>query len=827
MELFAATSPPAQPLSKKHKKMLESTFARALKFNSEHEPAGSPKGGQFARKQINTPEFKAWFGDSKVVTSDGKPLVVYHGTGADFDTFDPSKQGENYGFDAGIGFHFSQRFEEAEQAASDYANPQPTGPYADYDRMMRLERDEYANQLEDPNYEPYTGNGEVLMPVYLSIKNPLVVQADRFDRASAWWDSVDKQSYVAEAKALGHDGIIIHSDYHDVGAISRAGYDRETWEIDESARDKALPIIEAHDAAFRVKDNIFIVFEPEQIKSAIGNTGTFNPKDRRITKLSRALKFNPNHEPAGSPKGGQFARSQTSSENFKRWFRDSKIVDENGNPLKVYHGTPSRPSESNNRYVREEAGEDKPYPQFDTFITEGGGVTDSGWLGRGTYFTPDPQYAEEFGDVLMPVYVSMQKPFVIFDDSTNSPANNLRFLQSLQGLKGLPEEFKLDLSLPEPETYGFNGEFKQYYHLDTTSDGKVTLLSNDSPDQKYPATIAASGATVEEAIFKKKYGEKYWGFLLHTVKEIGNSEFTQILKDNGYDGVVQMREPYTHLGEKGWKIAEVLIFEPNQAKSAIGNSGAFDPNDDRITKMPTNRTNLFSVLKANPHHEPAGSPKGGRFAKKPSQATTTPAAVEQVSVHPITEGVEAGQVIHLRDPITGDTMVAFHGTAEAAIESIRKNGLIPKQGRGADTWAAEQGAADLAKDLTPEQGGFGPPRELSVYITPDEMTAQVFASLAAQVNKNCRPILLRLEMPTEVVMAHTVPDEKAKNSFRFAGKIPPEWITDVAVMQPLHNPFTKDEVIAGHPPEEEEVVKAATTVLWAVVLTSTEQDQPK
>lgn len=39
------------------------------------------------RFSVRTPEFKAWFGDSKVVDENGKPLVVYHGTIADFDSF--------------------------------------------------------------------------------------------------------------------------------------------------------------------------------------------------------------------------------------------------------------------------------------------------------------------------------------------------------------------------------------------------------------------------------------------------------------------------------------------------------------------------------------------------------------------------------------------------------------------------------------------------------------------------------------------------------------------------------------------------------------------
>jgi hypothetical protein len=34
-----------------------------------------------------------------------------------------------------------------------------------------------------------------------------------------------------------------------------------------------------------------------------------------------------------------FIENQTESDDFKSWFKDSKIVDEQGNPLVVYHGT--------------------------------------------------------------------------------------------------------------------------------------------------------------------------------------------------------------------------------------------------------------------------------------------------------------------------------------------------------------------------------------------------------------------------------------------------------------------------------------------------------
>lgn len=40
--------------------------------------------GEVVLEQPGTAAFQRWFGDSKVVDADGKPLVVYHGTNADF-----------------------------------------------------------------------------------------------------------------------------------------------------------------------------------------------------------------------------------------------------------------------------------------------------------------------------------------------------------------------------------------------------------------------------------------------------------------------------------------------------------------------------------------------------------------------------------------------------------------------------------------------------------------------------------------------------------------------------------------------------------------------
>lgn len=68
---------------------------------------------------IDTPNFINWFGDwktgkncSKVVDNDGKPLIVYHGTNAQFDEFKSEFMGQT-GTALGQGFYFASDKEEA------------------------------------------------------------------------------------------------------------------------------------------------------------------------------------------------------------------------------------------------------------------------------------------------------------------------------------------------------------------------------------------------------------------------------------------------------------------------------------------------------------------------------------------------------------------------------------------------------------------------------------------------------------------------------------------------------------------------------------------
>lgn len=166
---------------------------------------------------VGSEAFKRWFGDSKVVDENGDPLVMYHGTQADFQFFEYGKIGSR--FPVSRGFYFTSR----PSRASAYA----TG---------------IAGHLDPSRTLP----GANMVPVYLSLQNPLIV--DLPAEMVTGEDLVDAKggAFVEEAKDAGHDGVIIKRQRGD-------GYE----------------------------EDFAIAFHPEQIKSVF-NRGTFDPSDPRI-----------------------------------------------------------------------------------------------------------------------------------------------------------------------------------------------------------------------------------------------------------------------------------------------------------------------------------------------------------------------------------------------------------------------------------------------------------------------------------------------------------------------------------------------------------------
>lgn len=86
---------------------LEPQQIKSADFNDgAYDPANADI--RFHRLDTENPALRAWFGESQIATPERKPLVVYHGTGADFSVFEKRRLGASTGAtDAREGFFFA------------------------------------------------------------------------------------------------------------------------------------------------------------------------------------------------------------------------------------------------------------------------------------------------------------------------------------------------------------------------------------------------------------------------------------------------------------------------------------------------------------------------------------------------------------------------------------------------------------------------------------------------------------------------------------------------------------------------------------------------
>jgi len=180
---------------------------------------GTTAPGMRGGASLDNPAFAKWFGKSQVVDEAGKPLTLYHGSGHDIAQFDTSRGSQTTG--------------------------NVTAPWGSFFTPSAKEASRYATEFH--------GSGQNITPVHLKMENPYEMTRGEWDKHAmtvfrgqmtqeeAVAAAADFKAKLAEA---GHDGIVIKG---------------------------------------RGFNNEYVAFDPTQIKSAIGNRGTFSPTDPRIT----------------------------------------------------------------------------------------------------------------------------------------------------------------------------------------------------------------------------------------------------------------------------------------------------------------------------------------------------------------------------------------------------------------------------------------------------------------------------------------------------------------------------------------------------------------
>jgi N12 class adenine-specific DNA methylase len=299
-----APAAPAQPDGQDGDGAVMGNLRAVTSLNSDHVMLGG-QAVNIGRMTPNTTAFRNWFGDSKVVDKDGKPLVVYHGTQTDFTVFRPGATPSNDGIfftkdpdiasavyangGAGIqldnvrkaldamGFAGNEsdedQFEQAHQLARairkrnryfegdpEYDAGSITDQIVQYLENTVLDGREDIARAVAEHLDVSVGavaEGANVRPVFLSLQNPLLV-----DGSGKSFDDDEQEGWIAQAKEGGYDGIIIRN-YEDGGFGG----------------------IENYRPASR--HTVYIAFSPEQVKSAIGNNGAFDPANPDILGAQR------------------------------------------------------------------------------------------------------------------------------------------------------------------------------------------------------------------------------------------------------------------------------------------------------------------------------------------------------------------------------------------------------------------------------------------------------------------------------------------------------------------------------------------------------------
>lgn len=114
--------------------------------DSKDAPANTEKDPLFQpAAPTDSPEFKAWFGDSKVVDAEGRPLVVFHGTATRFESFK----------NKGNGFWFIPSKDAAENYARKRSND--SSDHVIYEVYVRAENpsDKQYPNADSEDWTPY------------------------------------------------------------------------------------------------------------------------------------------------------------------------------------------------------------------------------------------------------------------------------------------------------------------------------------------------------------------------------------------------------------------------------------------------------------------------------------------------------------------------------------------------------------------------------------------------------------------------------------------------------------------------------------------------
>jgi hypothetical protein len=291
--------------------------------------ANRAAGEEAFQNYLKSPEFKAWFGNSAAVDAEGNPLILKHGTNTGgYTTFDTDGRGKTDGTGAffTVSHYNAKTYTETDRLIDTptpeeaLANLEDYGLYIekgeDSQGVYYTAYDGYGNSYSaDTELEAVEGvllegseSQEGIYEVFLSIQNPLIVEANgaNWDSIGQTWvvyDTVAKEpdwfgsqeEAEEEADRLIEEYLSDPEEYPDfdpetdieVKLDEFSGH--TTDDIAREAREEGYDgviFIDIYDngthSGYSDSTDVYVVFDPTQVKSATYNVGTFDPKNPDI-----------------------------------------------------------------------------------------------------------------------------------------------------------------------------------------------------------------------------------------------------------------------------------------------------------------------------------------------------------------------------------------------------------------------------------------------------------------------------------------------------------------------------------------------------------------
>lgn len=238
----------------------------------------------------------------------------------------------------------------------------------------------------------------------------------------------------------------------------------------------------------------------------------------------------------------------TQSKQFIRWFGDwqnspakaSKVVDNNGEPLVLYHQT------------------EKEFTTFDT-KQKGSGEFDSE-MPTGIFMKPTNNDIGVGGNIQMPLYASIKNPLIV-----NNRGELVKFYD--KNVQGYTKAKSAIDSVNKEYKAKFNEEMKreneEYQKLwNAKKNGEIS-------EEEYQKSISRDALDEIMEEWENKVNEAS-----HNAKALIDDYF----KNSNYDGVIVNND----VGSFGRSTKTFIAFENTQVKSATDNIGTFDGNNPDI-----------------------------------------------------------------------------------------------------------------------------------------------------------------------------------------------------------------------------------------------------